>query len=311
MPNPFFNKKIITVDTIKKDDLSILFKKADEMKNLVKEKGGDDRLKGKIMAALFYEPSSRTMGSFVSAMQRLGGGFIPISGMANTSVSKGETLEDTGKVYSSYVDVIVMRHAEPGSVAQLAKAALVPVINAGDGINEHPTQALLDAYTIKQELGHLDNLRIVFWGDIGHYRPVNSLAKLMTLFPTTTMTFVSPPEVKLQDSVRNYIQRKNINIRETEDIQEVISSADILYVTRVKKEYMDEDLYHKIQGKYILNLSLVKKMKAKSLIMHPLPRVGEIKEEVDSDPRAAYITKQMPNGMYIRMALLDLILKKQ
>ncbi|MBI3379544.1 aspartate carbamoyltransferase [Candidatus Gottesmanbacteria bacterium] len=308
MKNNFYNQSLITVDNLTKNDCFMLFERADEMKKLVLEKGGDDRLKRRIMAALFYEPSSRTMGSFITAMQRLGGGFVPVVGTSDSSISKGETLEDTGMVYSSYVDVIVMRHSQPGSVEKLSKKALVPVINAGDGINEHPTQALLDVYTIQNELGKLENLHIVFFGEMGHYRPVNSLAKLLTIFPEVKMTFVSPPEVKLQEPVRQYLRKNNIQFQETDDIKKVINDADVLYVTRVKKEYMAENLYHKIQGKYIVDMNLVHMMKRKSMVMHPLPRVGEIKEEVDKDPRAAYLTKQMPNGMYIRMALLDLIL---
>lgn len=310
MTNNFYKKSLVSVDSLKKKDIYLLFKKADEMEKLVGKSGGDSRLRGKIIAALFYEPSSRTMGSFLAAMQRLGGGIIPISGTESSSISKGESIEDTGKVYSSYVDVIVVRHAEPGSVEKMAKSATVPVINAGDGINEHPTQALLDVYTIQNELGRLENMHLVLFGEMAHYRPVNSLAKLLTLFSNIKISFVSPPEVKLQDKVRKYLIDKKISFQEIQDINRVIDEADVLYVTRVKKEYMSDELYKKIQGKYVVDMKIVARMKKKSMVMHPLPRVGEIKEEVDSDPRAAYLTKQMQNGMYIRMALLDLILRK-
>ena len=310
MINNLYGKSLISVDSLTQDDVDSIFHSADEMQKIVKLKGGNDILKGKIMAALFYEPSSRTMGSFLSAMQRLGGGFVPISGISSSSISKGETLEDTGKVFSSYVDVIIMRHSQIGSVDKLAKGATVPVVNAGDGINEHPTQALLDTYTIKSELGRLNNLHIGFFGEMGHYRPVNSLAKLLTLYKNIHLTFISPPEVKLQEGVRQYLRKKGMQFQEIENVNKVIMDIDVLYVTRVKKEYMSEELYHKIQGKYIVDMALVNKMKRKSMVMHPLPRVGEIATDVDNDPRSVYLTKQMRNGMYIRMALLDLILRK-
>jgi len=310
MKNNLFGKSLVTVETLKREDIDSIFSRTDEMKRLVNASGGDDRLKGKIMGALFFEPSSRTFSSFIAAMQRIGGGIIPLSGMGSTSAAKGETLEDTAKVFSCYADILIMRHQDKGSVNRVAKAASVPVINAGDGINEHPTQALLDSYTIQSELGKIEKLHILMIGDLGHYRPVNSLAKLLALYPSIKMSFASPKEVAIQDSLRSYLKKHKINFKEYGDFKDLLRDVDVLYVTRVKKEYMDKALYHRIQGSYIIDNSLVKRMKKKSLIMHPLPRVGEIAVEVDKDSRAVYLNKQMRNGMYVRMALLDMILRK-
>lgn len=310
MKNTFYQKDFITVDELNKQDLLLLFKKADEMKKLVQGKGGNALLAGRVMGALFYEPSSRTFASFVAAMERLGGGVIPLQGMANSSAAKGESLEDTAQVFSSYADVLVMRNPATGSAQTLAKYANVPVINAGDGLGEHPTQALLDAYTIHDELGGLDRLHVVFVGELAHYRCVNSLAKLLALFPTIRLSFVSTPESALQTQVCDYLKSKNIKFTEHENLDDVIKDADALYVTRPKKEFIKPELYEKVLGKYVITNKTLKKMKQKSIIMHPLPRLDEIAREVDDDPRAVYLTKQMRNGLYTRMALLELILKK-
>jgi aspartate carbamoyltransferase len=310
MKNPFYGESFITVDTLTKETFEYLLEKADEMKKIVLEKGGTDSLKGRIMGTMFYEPSSRTFASFVAAMQRLGGGFIPLNGMTNTSVAKGESLTDSAQVFASYSDVLVMRNPVVGSVKVLDDASWVPVINAGDGVNEHPTQALLDAYTIHDEFGTLENLHVVFVGEMAHYRPVNSLAKLLALYPSTKISFVSHPEVALQPQIREYLKSKNIQFTECEHLEDVIEDADVLYVTRPKKEFMSEEVYKRIQGKYVVDANTLSKMKQKSIIMHPLPRLEEIHVEVDADPRAIYLTKQMKNGMYMRMALIESILKQ-
>lgn len=310
MKNTLFQKDIITVESLGKEEIEIVFERAKEMERLVEEKGGDERIKGKIMAALFYEPSSRTFSSFITAMQRLGGGIIPLNGMSNTSVAKGETLEDTVRVFSSYADLLVIRHPEPGSVAQAAKFAPIPVINAGDGIGEHPTQALIDLYTIKEKFGKIDKLHILMIGDLAHYRPTNSLAKLFSLYPDIRLSFATPSQVPIPASVKNYLTKRRINFKEYDDFINILSAVDVLYVTRVKKEYMSEDLYHQVQGSYVINTQAIKRMKKNSLIMHCLPRVGEIDTSVDEDCRAVYLSKQVKNGLYVRMALVDLILRK-
>lgn len=310
MKNPFYQHDFITVDDLTRDSVTQVFEEASRMKKMVQDDGGNDSLKGRVMGALFYEPSSRTFASFVAAMQRLGGGVIPLQGMANSSAAKGESLEDTAQVFSSYCDVLVMRNPEVGSAQTLAKYADVPVINAGDGVGEHPTQALLDAYTIYDEFGKLDGLHIVFVGELAHYRAVNSLAKLLALFPSVKLSFVAAKEFGLQDQIREYLKSKNIEFNEYENLDDIVSEADALYVTRPKKEFIPKELYSKVVGKYVVTGQTLAQMKEKSIVMHPLPRLDEIAREVDDDPRAVYLTKQMRNGLYVRMALLELMLKK-
>lgn len=308
MKNLFFQKDILSADQFSKDDIEIVLKTADDMKKIVRQKGGADILNGKIMAALFYEPSSRTFGSFVSAMQRLGGGFIPLQGMMQSSVVKGETLEDTIQTFQSYSDVIVIRHPEVHSVKIAADVASIPVINAGDGINEHPTQAMYDLYTIREAFGKIQNIHIVFFGEIARYRPVNSLAKLLTLYQNIKISFVAPVEGSLNPETKDYLKQKGIKFKELNNINDAISDADVLYVTRIKKEFMPEELYKKMKGKYVVDAKLVEKMKKKSIVMHALPRVDELSTDVDDDPRAVYLKNQVRNGLYIRMALLSLVL---
>lgn len=308
--NNYFNKSIISVENITKEDVDVLFERADEMKKLVEEKGGDDRLKNKILAALFYEPSSRTFSSFVTAIQRMGGGFIPLNGMTHTSVAKGETLEDTVRVFSAYANVLVIRHPEPGSVDTAAKFAYKPVINAGDGINEHPTQALIDLYTIQKSFGKIDGLHILIIGDLAHYRPTNSLSKLLALYPNIKISFVSPTQVPIRENLRKYLKDRKVSFIESNDFQTLLPEIDVLYVTRVKKEYMNEELYRQIKGSYTVDKKVMGKMKKESIVMHCLPRIDEISHEVDNDPRAVYFSQQVVNGLYVRMAILDLILNK-
>lgn len=307
----FKGQDILSSEQFSRKDLDIILKKADVIKRLVLKKGGNSILKGKIMSALFFEPSSRTFGSFVAGMQRLGGGFIPLQGMAQSSVSKGETLEDTIKVFASYSDVIVMRHPDIGSMEKAAMATSIPIINAGEGTGEHPTQGLYDLYTIREELKRLKNLHVVFFGELAHYRPVNSLAKTLALYSNIKMSFISPPEVKLNHETKKYLEDKNISLTESADINTVINDADVLYVTRVKKEFMTETLYKKIKGKYVVDKKLLSKMKKKSIVMHALPRIDEINTDIDDDPRAVYLRSQVRNGMYVRMALLSLVLGKK
>lgn len=311
MKNQFFQKDILDAGKFDKASIEYILTLTSQMKKMVQEKGGNDLLKGKIMAALFFEPSSRTFGSFVVAMQRLGGGFLPLHDMSSTSVKKGETLPDTIQTFASYTDVIVMRHNEVGSAKIAAEFTEKPIINAGDGIGEHPTQAMQDLFTIKESLGTIDGLNIVMIGDLGHYRPINSLVKALAHFKNITISFVSPPQVKIQESLRLFLKDRGISFAEYETYDKILSNADVLYVTRVKKEYMSDELYNQIQGKYVIDRGTLKYMKQKSIVMHPFPRVGEISVEVDLDKRAVYIREQMKNGMYARMALLASVLLKE
>jgi aspartate carbamoyltransferase len=304
----FKNKNILSSIQFSKKDIDILFKTTNKIKKIVQKKGHSDILKGKIISLIFYEPSSRTFGSFVTAAQRFSAGFIPLQGMNNSSHAKGETLQDTIKTFASYSDLIVLRHPEEGSSEIAAGVSQVPVVNAGDGTGEHPTQALIDLYTIKEKFGKLNGLSIVFFGELGHYRPVNSLVKLLALYPHNKISLVSPDPGKIKSEIRNYLKQKKVNFVEREELGSAIKNADILYVTRVKKEFMSDSLYKKLKGKYIVDKKVLGKMKKTSIIMHPLPRIDEIDTRIDDDPRAIYFRSQIKNGIYIRMALIALVL---
>lgn len=312
MKNNFSDKDLVTVDSLGRSDLDLVISKACEMENLVEKYGGSNILKGKILAALFYEPSSRTFSSFIAAMQRLGGGIIPLNNMTNTSVVKGETFEDTIRVFSAYADVIVIRHGEVGAPQKAAKITSVPIINAGDGsAGEHPSQGLIDLYTIWKIFHKIENLHIVMVGDLAHYRGVNSLAKLLANYKKVKISFVSHNILKINDNLKNALLQKKVEFYEYEKLDDVISQADVLNVTRVKKEYMTDELYEKVKSAYIVNSATLAKMKKNSIIIHNLPRINEITPDVDLDPRAVYFHYQVRNGLYMRMALLDLILNNK
>lgn len=290
-----FNKKII----------ENIFHLAD---NLEKKKSFP--LKGKIMASLFYEPSTRTRFSFESAMLHLGGGVITTENAKEfSSASKGETLEDTIRVVNNYADVIVLRHYERGASKRASLVSGVPIINAGDGPGQHPTQALLDLYTIKKELGLIDGIKIAFVGDLKNGRTVRSLVYLLGKYENIQISFVSPPELKIGDDIKKYLDKHKILYKEFISWDSVLPEIDVLYQTRIQKERFKNDKeYNKFKGQYIVTLKEVNRMKLHSIIMHPFPRVDEIAIKVDSSPKAAYF-KQVRYGLLIRMALLKFILK--
>lgn len=306
----FKGKDILSSEQFDTSSIEKLFSITKKMAVIAKNARPSSLLKGSLATLLFFEPSSRTFGSFSASMKQLGGETIEMT-ISSTSLAKGESFEDTIRTYEAYCDLIVIRHPEKGSVERAAEVAkFIPIINAGDGIGEHPTQALYDLYTIKERFDKLGDLHVVFFGELAHYRPVNSLAILLSLYPGVRISFVSPEQVKLNPDIRSFLKNKNIKFKELTDINEVIEGADVLYVTRVKKEFIPEKLYKQIQGKYTVDKRLVSKMKKSSIIMHALPRVGEILVEVDEDPRAVYLKSQVRNGMYVRMALLALVLGK-
>lgn len=290
--------------------LEHIFSRAKAMRTMVEQRGGNDLLKGRIVACLFYEPSTRTSSSFIAAMQRLGGQVIPITqGVQFSSVTKGESLEDTIRTLEQYADVIVLRHPDIGSANRAAEAASVPIINAGDGAGEHPTQALLDLFTIQDELGTVDNLKIAMVGDLRFGRTVHSLTKLLALFEVS-LRYVSPDILRIPMNILNPVIDAGIDARETNDVSEVIEQCDVLYVTRVQKErFTDMSEYDSVKSYYEITPELMQRAKDKMIVMHPLPRVGEISGAVDSDPRAAYF-RQVKNGMFIRMALLAEVLER-
>lgn len=302
---------------------------AGNMKDLVQRRGGDERLKGKVLANVFFEPSTRTSCSFQSAMLRLGGSVMQVN-ESSSSAKKGETLEDTIRCLACYADVLVLRHPQKGSAALAASAIDLPVLNAGDGAGEHPTQALLDLYTILDERRRLapeaaagagDNLSlslrglcVALVGDLKHGRTVHSLATLLALFDVTLL-FVAPETLQMPDEVRERVsdvasgrggtvaQEQHMGLSD-----EVLARADVLYVTRVQKErFSSADEYESVKDVFCVTPDVMTKARPSCALMHPLPRVGEISPLVDSDPRAAYF-RQMRNGMYVRMALLALLL---
>lgn len=306
----FFGQSIISVDQFTKGDIEVVFDFAAHYKRGVAHGSVYNELAGKILTALFYEPSSRTFGSFCASMQRLGGGIIPIQGVTYSSVSKGESLKDTIGTFQSYSDVIALRHPEKGSAAIAAKAAIIPIINAGDGVGEHPTQALLDLFTIKDKLDRVDNLKIAFVGDLKYGRTAHSLSKLLSLYPKITTYFISPPASPMPHEIMSLIRKNGVKTKQAATIEEVIREIDVLYMTRVQKERMSPEVYEKLKGAFKLDNKLAIKMKKEAIIMHPLPRVGEITEDVDENSRSMYLKHQMRNGLFIRMALLRLILRK-
>jgi aspartate carbamoyltransferase catalytic subunit len=307
--NGFSGKDILSVDQFSRQDLSFLFKQAKAMKKIVNGRKSSKILQGRIMTALFYEPSSRTFGSFISAMQRLGGGVIPLQGMTYSSVAKGETLEDTIRTFESYSDVIVIRHPEVGSAKRAALSSKMPIINAGDGVGEHPTQALLDLFTILSKFKKIDGLKIAFVGDLLNGRTVHSLSKLLAKMGRIEFFFVSPKNLRMPEEIKN--QLKNIKITEIDKLDGIINKVNVIYVTRIQKErFSSLAAYEKVKNFYIVNKKLMEKAGKNIILMHPLPRVSEINPDVDDDPRAVYLTEQMRNGLYVRMALLAAVLGK-
>jgi aspartate carbamoyltransferase catalytic subunit len=309
--NMLYGSDILSVDQFNLQSIDLVMETANMMKDLIKNDGANNSLHGKIMTALFYEPSSRTFGSFITSMQRLGGGFIPLQGVTYSSVAKGETLADTVRTFASYSDVIVIRHPEVGSARIAADFSDKPVINAGDGVGEHPTQALLDFYTILERYGKISGLTITMVGDLLNGRTVHSLSKLLSLNPNITLNLISPEILRMPAQLIQILKDRNVKIIESETLDTVLPDTDVLYVTRVQKErFSDLDTYEKLKNKYIITGKSLDTLKKTSIVMHPFPRVGEIAMEVDLDERAYYINHQMVNGMYVRMALLRLILKK-
>jgi aspartate carbamoyltransferase len=306
---PWYGKDIISVKQFNREDLEYTFAVAHEMRTMVERVGTFDLLKGKILANLFYEPSTRTSSSFTAAMERLGGSVIPINEVKYSSVSKGESLPDTVRTLECYADVTVLRHPETGSAAIAAKAARKPVINAGDGVGEHPTQALLDAFTIREELGHLDGLTVTMLGDLKYGRTVHSLARLLSLYKVK-LNYVSPDILRMPAEVVEELKAKNMEQTESGTLDPFLAQTDVLYVTRVQKErFEDPAVYEKVKGAYVIDAATMKAAKDRMIVMHPLPRVTEISMDFDEDPRAAYF-RQMEYGLYVRMALLAMVLGK-
>lgn len=294
---------LVETQQFDREALKILFDLATAL-----ESKRDDTLHGKIMASLFYEPSTRTRLSFESAMMRLGGQVLTMeNGAESSSQIKGETLEDSIRVVNNYADVIVIRHPEVGAAERAAAVSGVPIINAGDGAGQHPTQALLDMYTIQRELGRLDDIHVAIVGDMRYYRAARSLAYLLGKYKKVKITGVSSPELRITDELREYLGEHDIEYHETEHLSDAMREADVIYQTRIQKERLTPEAYERTRGHYVIDRTLADSMKEGAIIIHPLPRVGEIMPEVDDSPHAVYF-KQVGYGLIVRMAILSTLM---
>jgi len=297
------NKSLVSIDDLSTDEILSILDLAEEFE----KKPDRTLLSGKVIATLFFEPSTRTRLSFESAVNRLGGRVVGFADAATSSVSKGETLKDTIKTISNYCDLIVMRHPLEGSARYASEISKVPVINAGDGANQHPTQTLLDLYSIRKTQGKLDNLNIFFVGDLKYGRTVHSLMMAMARWKTT-FNFISPEELKMPEEYKMYLDNIGLKYYEHTDFTDIISKADIIYMTRVQRERFSDPIeYEKVKNIYVLRNSMLQNTKPNLKILHPLPRVNEIHVDVDENPRAYYF-EQTLNGVYVRQAILCSIL---
>jgi aspartate carbamoyltransferase catalytic subunit len=302
-------RHIIEAQQFDRDGMADIFRVAREMEQVVQHYGSNI-LNRRVMASLFYEPSTRTRLSFESAMRRLGGDVITTeSAQEFSSAAKGETLEDTIRIVGGYADIIVLRHFESGASSRAAAVSQVPVISAGDGPGQHPTQALLDVYTIEREIGRLDGIAVALVGDLANGRTARSLCYLLTKFDDVKIYFVAPEVVRMRDDIKEYLSRNGVHWEESTDLAEVASKVDVIYQTRIQRERFGDRVqdYQQARGEYIIDRRILDCMASHAIIMHPLPRIDEIAKEVDADPRAAYF-RQAQNGLYVRMALLRMIL---
>lgn len=297
------NRSLVSIDDLSKEEI---FKVLDLAEGF--EKNPNQRiLDGKVVATLFYEPSTRTRLSFESAVNRLGGRVIGFSEASSTSVSKGESLKDTIMTVANYSDLIVMRHPIEGSARYASEVSNVPIINAGDGANQHPTQTLLDLYSIRKTQGKLDNLKIVMVGDLKYGRTVHSLLMAMSQF-NASFTFISPKELQMPAEYKMYLDKVGLKYKETTDLADNIKDADIIYMTRVQRERFSDPLeYEKVKNVYVLRNSMLEGTKPNMRVLHPLPRVNEIHTDVDDNPQAYYFPQAL-NGVFTRMAIMALIL---
>lgn len=302
-------KHVLESQQFTPETLISLFKSADDLRSSC----SGECLRGKVLATLFYEPSTRTRLSFESAMLKLGGNVVSTENAKEfSSAIKGESIEDTARIVAAYADAIVIRHYEEGTAKRAAEVSNIPVINAGDGKGQHPTQALLDMYTIYREIGKLDNLIIAMVGDLASGRTARSLCCLLSKFPNNKIVFVSPENLKMGEDIKTYLKEKEIPFLEESDFQKILPEVDVVYLTRIQKERISVEDYEKAKGKYVINLENLKLVKPEAIVMHPLPHVEEIELPVEveqSDKRVAYF-RQAENGLYIRMALLKMLLER-
>ncbi len=300
---------LISINDLSREEIEEIFQLADESYQIVKRKFRIDAFGDKIMASLFYEASTRTRFSFEAAMLKLGGDVISTESAEHfSSAIKGELLEDTIKIIGGYADVIVLRHHEMGAARRAASVSSVPIINAGDGHGEHPTQAILDLYTIQKELGNINNFKIAMIGDLLYGRTIHSLIHLFKFCKNIEVYLVSPEELKLPQEYKSFLESHNIKFYEASSLNDIVTAVDILYITRIQKErFSCQSLYDKVKDSFSIDSETLRQLGENTIVMHPLPRLKEVSREIDSDKRAAYF-RQAQNGLYIRMAILRLIL---
>ena len=300
-------KNIISIKDFEREDIEYILEEASKLENIAKSKEVSEELKGKILGLMFFEPSTRTRMSFETAMKRLGGEGIGFESSGSSSVSKGESIADTAKMFEGYSDALVIRHELEGVSKFISDIVDVPVINAGDGAGQHPTQTLLDLYTIKNEIGNIDNLKIALIGDLKFGRTVHSLSNALGLFDNVKIYLVSPPELRMPQEVLHDLDKTNVEYEEVDNIEDIIDDVNVLYVTRIQKErFPDIDDYLSIKGAYIVNKKM---LEGKDLIvMHPLPRIDEIDTDVDNTKYNKYFT-QAANAVPVRMAILKTLIK--
>ncbi|MCW3480992.1 aspartate carbamoyltransferase [Neisseriaceae bacterium JH1-16] len=304
MANPLYRKHIISIPDFSREELELVVDTAGRLKHSPR----NDLLKDKLIGSCFFEPSTRTRLSFETAVQRLGGNVIGFADGGNTSAKKGETLADSIKIIGSYTDAVVMRHPKEGAARLASQFSAVPVINGGDGSNQHPTQTLLDLFTIKETQGTLENLTVAFVGDLKYGRTVHSLTQALSQF-NCRFYFVSPEALAMPDYICEELDEKGVQYTLVSSLDDVIPQVDILYMTRVQRERFDEAEFKKIQGKYVLRADMLANARTNLRVLHPLPRVDEIATDVDSTPHAYYF-EQAKNGVYARQALLALVLNE-
>ncbi|MGF7138800.1 aspartate carbamoyltransferase [Roseimarinus sediminis] len=297
-------KNLISITDFSKEDYLRIM----ELAAWFEENPNQNLLNGKVVASLFFEPSTRTRLSFETAISRLGGRIVGFSDSSSSSVSKGETLHDTIRMVSNYADMIVMRHPLEGSARYASEVSDVPVINAGDGANQHPTQTLLDMYSIMKTQGRLDNINIFMVGDLKYGRTVHSLLQALSVFENPIFNFIAPPELAMPREYKQFLTKKGIRYFEHSEFNDIISEADIIYMTRVQKERFSDPMeYEKVKNVYILKNKMLKNTKDTMKILHPLPRVNEIHTDVDTNPKAYYFTQAL-NGVFTRQAIISHIM---
>lgn len=310
----FTGRHIISFDQFDPQSLEILFAMTRQMRSIAQKAQPSQLLAGQLVTLLFYEPSSRTMASFDAAVKQLGGNTIVITNPQQfSSVAKGETFSDSIRTFEAYCDAIVLRHPETGSAKKAASVAQnVPIINAGDGIGEHPTQALLDLFTILEHTEKLSGLKGLVAGDVLNGRTIHSLLRGLSLYEENTIYLLAPNELRLSPKDFALFENKNIKLVEINSIDEIPQDCDFWYWTRVQKErFLNVADYERLNNRFVATQAVLNEYGSdKTILMHPLPRIGEIEDALDKDPRSVYLTSQIRNGMYVRMALLTLILGK-